>query len=120
MNSNTSTLSSYSSASRIIVRLLAAAALIGYILPWTVNNSAALTLNAYDLAEWLSLHPLSRANTPPLMASFWLRLQLVLIVWVSLYLPAERRRNMAFSVVFLVLLVISLVAGAVRGRRPPV
>lgn len=31
--------------------------LVGYILPWIVTPTAPLTLGAYDLAEWTSVHP---------------------------------------------------------------
>jgi hypothetical protein len=48
-------------------------ALIGYYLPWISNGAAALSFNAYDLAEWVSLHPAVRGGSIPLLAPFFLR-----------------------------------------------
>ena len=62
----------------LILYLLVTVGLAGYVLPWIVAPSAALTLNAYDLAEWTSLHPLQRQTSPPLLAPLELRLQLVI------------------------------------------
>ncbi len=42
-------------------------------LPWIAHPAAALTLNALDLAEWLSLHPVVRAESPPLLSAWLLR-----------------------------------------------
>ncbi len=59
--------------------LLLLGLMIGYLLPWiTVSNTASLTINAYDLAEWASLHPEVRAQ-PLLFTSLLLRLPLVLL-----------------------------------------
>ena len=48
-------------------------ALIAYYLPWVWHPTAALTANAYDLAEWVSIHPAVRNGDPPLVAPFLLR-----------------------------------------------
>ena len=48
-------------------------ALIAYYLPWVWHPTAALTANAYDLAEWVSIHPAVRNGDPPLVAPFFLR-----------------------------------------------
>ena len=61
---------------RIMLLLLG---LLGYLLPWAVAPSAPMTLNAYDLAEWTSLHPAQRQTTPPLLAPLLLRAQLVML-----------------------------------------
>lgn len=53
--------------------------LLGYVLPWAVGPTAPMTLNAYDLAEWASLHPAQRHGTPPLLAPLLLRAQLVIL-----------------------------------------
>ncbi|MDX2141061.1 MAG: hypothetical protein SF123_23465 [Chloroflexota bacterium] len=60
--------------------LLAAA----YALPWmTVPTVSGLTVSAYDLAEWGSIHPAVRADTL-LLTPLLLRLPLVcLAVWVA-------------------------------------
>jgi hypothetical protein len=49
------------------------AALVAYYLPWLNNQAAALSANAYDLAEWTSLHPAVREASIPLLAPFLLR-----------------------------------------------
>jgi phosphoglycerol transferase MdoB-like AlkP superfamily enzyme len=48
-------------------------AVLAYYLPWVVNPAAALTFNAYDLAEWTSLPPSVRGGSIPLLAPFLLR-----------------------------------------------
>jgi uncharacterized membrane protein YsdA (DUF1294 family) len=48
-------------------------ALAAYYLPWIANRAAALSANAYDLAEWTSLHPAVRGVSVPLVAPFLLR-----------------------------------------------
>lgn len=58
---------------------------IGYLLPFAVGRGAALTFNAYDLAEWLTLTPAANAETPPLFSALLLRLPL----WgISVYAAA--------------------------------
>src|SRR5258707_1309855 len=48
-------------------------ALTAYYLPWLYHKPAALTANAYDLTEWVSIHPAVRNGNPPLLAPFLLR-----------------------------------------------
>ncbi len=62
-----------------LLRALVIVALLAYALPWTVARSAPLTLNAYDLAEWTSLHPAQRATSPPLSLPLLLRAQLLIL-----------------------------------------
>lgn len=38
-------------------RLLFALAILGYLLPWIMNNASGLTMGAYDFAEFLSKSP---------------------------------------------------------------
>lgn len=52
-------------------------------LPWYVHSTAAFTLHAYDLAEWASLHPAVRAESPALLTSLLLRLPQVALVLVA-------------------------------------
>jgi hypothetical protein len=52
--------------------------LLLYSLPWVVNPGVSLTFGGYDLAEWASLHHAARAESPPLLTSFLLRLPLAL------------------------------------------
>jgi len=51
-------------------------ALVAYYLPWIYHPAAGLTFNAYDLAEWVSLHPAVRGASVPLVAPFLLRVVL--------------------------------------------
>ena len=51
-------------------------ALLSYLLPWFAAPSAAMTLNAWDLAEWTSLHPSQHVAAPPLITPLLLRVQL--------------------------------------------
>jgi hypothetical protein len=57
-------------------------ALTAYSLPWVINPSVSLSLGAYDLAEWSSLHPAARVTTPTLLTSLLLRLPLMLLAWI--------------------------------------
>jgi hypothetical protein len=60
--------------------LIAAAAvllLVGYVLPWLGFERAGFALNGFDLAEWLSLHPAARAESPALLSAGAVRLTLL-------------------------------------------
>ncbi len=96
--------------------LLIALALVAYVLPWVMNPAHVLDLNAYDLAEWLSLRPalatsfllrgqlliitllIALSSTPPRRtAGWWLRLIAVLVLCVAQLPPLEFIRNTADS-----------------------
>ena len=62
------------------VLMLLVGALIAYHLAWYAHASAGFTTNAFDLAEWASLHPAVRSSSPPLLTSFLLRLPLIMLV----------------------------------------
>jgi hypothetical protein len=48
--------------------------------PWFTHQTAGFTMNAFDLAEWASLHPAVRSSSPPMLTSFLLRVpQLALV-----------------------------------------
>ncbi len=70
-----------------IVLVFILLALTGYLLPWIVAPASSMSLNAFDLAEWTSLHPLQRSSTIPLLAALQLRLHLLILAaiftWVS-------------------------------------
>jgi hypothetical protein len=86
-----------------------ALALFAYTLPWLVTTGASLSLNAHDLAEWVSLHPMERARTPELLTSLFLRLQLVhigLIIAFCANRPISYHRGI--NVVLLFVLVLAL------------
>ena len=54
-----------------------------YYLPWFAHKSAGFTMNAYDLAEWSSLHPATRSSNPPMLTSFLLRLPHILLPFAA-------------------------------------
>ena len=63
----------------LLIASLLMALLVGLLLPWLLAPSAAMTLNAYDLAEWASLHPSQQISNPPLVAPLLLRIHLVIL-----------------------------------------
>lgn len=60
-------------------------AVVGLILPWFSTNQAGFTIGLYDFAEWVSLHPLERSADLPLLTTFFLRLQvaIVIVLWLT-------------------------------------
>lgn len=80
--------------------------LIAYILPWIVTPTAPLTLGAYDLAEWTSLHPSQPSTSPPLIVAFALRVQLVIIA-IIIALIANQHSEQLFSSVLIIILAIA-------------
>lgn len=85
-----------------------ALALVAYVLPWLVNPGAGLTFNAYDLAEWLSLHPAVRDTSPPLLVTAGLRGLLCLLAWLIAFAPAPTRFIRGSHLVFVVLVAVAL------------
>src|SRR5262245_8162468 len=77
-----------------LVWLIVILALLAYCAPWLVNNGAALTPNASDLAEWTSLNPATHVSSPPLLPSFLLRLPLVCL---ALILAFSHKTNQSFG-----------------------
>jgi uncharacterized membrane protein YhaH (DUF805 family) len=63
----------------VVVALIVATAC--YELPWYVHHTAGFTTNAFDLAEWASLHPAVRSSSPPMLTSFLLRFPQVVLVF---------------------------------------
>jgi len=86
--------------------LLALLGLLGFLSPWTLASSAPMTLNAFDLAEWTSLHPAQRHTSPPLLAPLLLRAQLVFLTLV-LALAASGRPWKVISAVAVILLALA-------------
>lgn len=63
-----------------LLTLCLASALLCYYLPWQYHPAAALSANAFDLAEWVGLSPAVRyAFSPPMAAPFLLRVVLSLL-----------------------------------------
>lgn len=80
-------------------------ALLAYVTPWIVNPSAGLTLGAYDLAEWASLHPEVRNSSPALLTSLLLRLPLSLFaLLVGFCAPLPALRSYGWWVAFMIVL----------------
>lgn len=74
--------------------------IVFYLFPWLVNPSASLSPNAYDLAEWASLHPAVRDATPALLTSLLLRLPLACL---ALLIGFTARRGLFPALIVLVL-----------------
>jgi hypothetical protein len=79
--------------SRWPVLWLAALLLVAYTLPWLKSTGAAITFDGYDLAEWVSLHPLVRGGNPPLLPTLLLRLPLACVALLLALLPARMRAS---------------------------
>jgi hypothetical protein len=89
-------------------------ALIGYYVTWINNRAAALSANAFDLAEWIGIIPAVRYAEPPLSAPFALRAALVSLAWLFALRGALAQRfavRAAMSVIGLALAV---------SLRPPI
>ena len=71
--------------------LFALAGIVAYLLPWIVASNAAMTLQAWDLAEWTSLHPAQRSATPGLITPLLLRSHLLLIAALACISLGENR-----------------------------
>jgi hypothetical protein len=61
--------------------LIALLAVVCYHLPWYTHSTAGFTMNAFDLAEFASLHPAVRSDAPLMFTSLLLRLPLTLIAF---------------------------------------
>ena len=90
--------------------IFVAGALVGYLLPWIVAPSAPMSLNAYDLAEWVSLHPSQHHTTPPLHTSLLLRAHLVLlsVLFATVSVGGRSRLVVALGIL-----------GLAAGQLPP-
>lgn len=87
-------------------------ALFAYFTPWLVNSGASLSADAYDLAEWASLHPAARVSTPLLLTSFLLRLPPVcMVIFVALNIRPSYTSHRRLAVLF--------VMGTAVGLLPP-
>ncbi|HVU11294.1 MAG TPA: hypothetical protein VHD90_08450 [Phototrophicaceae bacterium] len=89
--------------SSIYIYIAVALMLVLYVFPWLVNPSASLSPNAYDLAEWASLHPLVHAQTPALLTPLLLRLPLACLALLIAF--STQRRNLISALIVIVLAV---------------
>lgn len=83
---------------------------VGCALPWMQATGASLTANAYDLAEWLSLHPTVRATSRVLLPALVLRFTLATVALLALA-RARQARHKALPV--------ALALGLWAGLLPP-
>ena len=93
-----------------LLLVLLVLALVGYLLPWLVAPSAPMTLNAYDLAEWVSLRPAQQHTSPPLVTPLLLRLQLLILTLALGALPASKPGKLVAAIVIIVIAI---------GQLPP-
>lgn len=91
---------------KLIIYFFIAVCLFGYIVPWVLTSSSPLTLSAYDLAEWTTLHPTQPHTNPPLNIAFMLRLQLVIIT-LLIGLNARKGNYRMLSVLIIIPLAIA-------------
>ncbi|MDX1995830.1 MAG: hypothetical protein SF029_25845 [bacterium] len=88
----------------ILLWTLLVAGIIAYNLPWASGKGAALTYGAYDLAEWVSLHPAVRADSL-LLGSLLLRLPALVLAWIA---ALSARRFFSFQLLFVLLTAMTL------------
>lgn len=86
---------------RLTTAFAALLMLVLYTLPWLVNPGVSLTPGAYDLAEWASLHPAVRAETPALLTSFLLRLPLACVALLIAFSARGKRLVPALAVLLI-------------------
>lgn len=97
----------------IVIDLLLAIAIVGYSLPWLVSSGVGLQPNAYDLAEWLTLHPTVRATSSILLPALLIRFVLPAIGWLlllNLHLSQTRLRRIVYWL---------LISGIFIALNPP-
>jgi len=83
-------------------------ALLAYALPWIANTSTPLTMGAYDLAEWASIHPVARISEPTMLVSLLLRLPLVFMaIIVGFAAPTPPLRVVGWWVALIAVLIIT-------------
>ncbi len=62
-----------------LIPFLLVISVIGYLLPWVITPTQSLSMGAYDLAEWTSLHPTVRQTLPFLWTTLALRVPLAIL-----------------------------------------
>lgn len=89
--------------------ILILSVLIAYNLPWIASGTAGLSLNAYDLAEWSSLHPSVVNMTPSLLTTFLLRLPLTcLTLIIAASTPQPPFRSIAWWMMSIIVLILTI------------
>jgi hypothetical protein len=82
--------------------------LVAYIIPWLVNHGVGITPNAYDLAEWVSLHPASHISTPPLFTSLLQRLPPVCLAFVLAFFDVRGRLKRRATLACVIVIAVAL------------
>jgi hypothetical protein len=90
----------------LLASLCCVLAYIAYSLPWVVAPGASLTLNAYDLAEWSSLHPATRMNA--YLTPLALRALPLLLTLLIANLPARSHWLQGVKALLIVIMAIAL------------
>ncbi|NWF68799.1 MAG: hypothetical protein HXY40_06925 [Chloroflexi bacterium] len=93
--------------------LLVVLTVLPYSLPWLVNRGAGLSFNAYDLAEWASLHPVAHTMHPAMLPTLLLRAQLTIITLMIALCAGRAFSDLRWG--FCALLVVALVL----AQMPP-
>jgi len=73
-----------------------------YNLSWLINPGVSLSLGAYDLAEWTSLHPVVRGSNPALWITLVLRLPMVCAGLIIACGVLQERQSIRLLLVFLI------------------
>ena len=87
----------------ILLPLLLILAVTGYLLPWVITPAQSLSMGAYDLAEWTSLHPAVRQTLPFLWTTLALRVPLAILgILLAAYIASTFHRTLfALAIVFI-------------------
>jgi hypothetical protein len=84
-----------------------------------MNPGVGLSLGAYDLAEWSSLHPAVRASNPPLLTAFLLRFPLACLALIAAFMPSERRWPRLMLALFLAIALMPPIEFFTQYREDP-
>ncbi len=90
LKTSTNSVTNNSHTEFIIVSLSAISLLIAYNLPWLTSPSTGLTFGAFDLAEWISLHPNIVNMSPALLPTLLLRLiPVYLVILITIQISSK-------------------------------
>ena len=86
-----------------LIPFLLVLAVVGYLLPWVITPAQSLSMGAYDLAEWTSLHPVVRQTLPFLWTTLALRVPLAILgILLAAYVASTLyRRILGLLIVFI-------------------
>ena len=98
-------------STRVAVMMLSLVilAIAAYFLPWiTIRNTASLSMTAYDLAEWASLHPNVPDSAFGPLATLLLRLPLACLGLIAIIFIARLSKQPTVRVLFTITVAIAL------------